>query len=215
VNGHAVSSWSDIQQVLVEAAGQGQGELGITLTVQLNLAGEPTEQVELNVSAEGREKLAGLSWMEPGDVFFAMLQTPVKAANPWEATQLGFAKTNQFMMQAYLMLVRLIQGSVPPEAVSGPVGILDAGTRFTKEGWSYLLFFLGLLSVNLAVINFLPIPIADGGQAVFLLIEKIKGSPVSAGIQQAAMWVGLALIGFVFLFVTYHDVARKIQELTQ
>jgi regulator of sigma E protease len=70
------------------------------------------------------------------------------------------------------------------------------------------LFFLGIISANLAVINFLPLPIVDGGLMVFLLIEKIKGTPVSLRVQVATQVVGLALIIGVFVFVTYQDVVR-------
>jgi regulator of sigma E protease len=64
--------------------------------------------------------------------------------------------------------------------------------------------------VNLAVINFLPIPVLDGGHVVFLLIEKIKGAPPSAALQNAAMFAGLALLGCVMLLVTYNDIARMV-----
>ena len=70
------------------------------------------------------------------------------------------------------------------------------------------MFFLGLISVNLVVINFLPIPIVDGGLMVFLIVEKIKGSPVSARVQTAAMVVGLVLIASIFLITLFYDVSR-------
>ena len=60
----------------------------------------------------------------------------------------------------------------------------------------------------LAVFNFLPIPITDGGHMVFLTIEKLKGSPVGPRVQTAATLVGLALIGCLFLILTYHDILR-------
>lgn len=123
---------------------------------------------------------------------------------------LGLEKTQQFIMQAYIMILRLTQGTVEVEHLRGPAGILYEGTQVTTRGWSYYFYFLGLLSVNLAVINFLPIPIADGGHAVFLLIEKLKGSPVSPRIQVAAVYIGLILIGGLFLLVTYHDIRRMI-----
>ena len=125
-----------------------------------------------------------------------------------DAVSLGFKKTHQFITNTYMTLLRLTQGTVPADKMSGPVGIVHQGTIIAERGWEYLLFFLGLISVNLAVINFLPIPITDGGQAVFLAIEKIKGSPVSVKIQTVATVVGLALLLCVFLFVTYNDALR-------
>ncbi len=60
--------------------------------------------------------------------------------------------------------------------------------------------------MNLAIVNFLPIPVLDGGHALFLLLEKIKGSPVSVRVQTIATTIGLAAIGVFFLFVTYNDI---------
>jgi regulator of sigma E protease len=71
-----------------------------------------------------------------------------------------------------------------------------------------MLFFLAFLSANLAVINFLPLPIVDGGLMVFLIIEKIKGSPVSIKTQVVTQIIGIALIGTTFLFVTFNDISK-------
>ena len=65
-----------------------------------------------------------------------------------------------------------------------------------------------MISANLAVLNFLPLPIVDGGLMIFLIIEKIKGSPISLRIQVATQVIGLVLIGSVFLFVTLQDLTR-------
>ena len=69
-------------------------------------------------------------------------------------------------------------------------------------------FFLGLISVNLAVINFLPIPVLDGGHMVFLLYEKIRGKPASEGVRVGATYAGLALILCLMVFVLYLDISR-------
>ena len=114
------------------------------------------------------------------------------------------------MTQTYLTIVRLVQGRVDHRELRGIVGIADEGTRIAKQGGTYLLFFLGLLSINLAVMNFLPIPILDGGQMLFLLIEKLKGSPVSIRVQEIATYVGLALIGSLLLVTLYYDTGRLL-----
>jgi regulator of sigma E protease len=67
-----------------------------------------------------------------------------------------------------------------------------------------------MISANLAVVNFLPIPIVDGGLFTLLIIEKVQGKPLSPKMQAAAQYVGLAFLFGVFLFVTYHDILRLI-----
>ena len=70
------------------------------------------------------------------------------------------------------------------------------------------MFFLGLISINLAVVNFLPIPILDGGHMVFLIYEKLRGKPASEGVRVWATYAGLAMIGCLMIFVIYQDVVR-------
>ena len=94
-------------------------------------------------------------------------------------------------------------------SISGPVGIVKMGGKPWRNAESAdLLFFLAIISANLAVINFLPLPIVDGGLMVFLIIEKIKGSPVSLRVQVATQLIGLFLIVGAFLYVTFNDVLR-------
>jgi len=73
-----------------------------------------------------------------------------------------------------------------------------------------LLFFFAVISANLAVLNFLPIPIADGGMMVFLIIEWITGKPVSPVVQNAAALIGIVLLGSLFLLVTFNDLTRLL-----
>jgi len=85
---------------------------------------------------------------------------------------------------------------------------VQAGSRFAYKGFDWLIWFLAMISANLAVVNFLPIPIVDGGLFMFLVLEKIMGRPLSPRAQSIAQIVGLALILSVFVFVTYQDINR-------
>jgi regulator of sigma E protease len=90
----------------------------------------------------------------------------------------------------------------------GPVGIVHAGSKFAIKGNDWLIWFLAMISANLAVVNFLPIPIVDGGLFTFLIIEKIAGKPLSPRMQTVAQLVGMAIILSVFVLVTYQDISR-------
>jgi regulator of sigma E protease len=128
--------------------------------------------------------------------------------NPFTAAAWGVGETRDLILQFYLTIQRMIQGSVSPKNVMGPLGIVGAGTKFAYKGNDWLIWFLSMISANLAVVNFLPIPIVDGGLFVFLVWEKIQGRPLSPRAQSIAQVIGLALILSVFLFVTYQDIAR-------
>jgi len=210
IDGQAVTGYGQAQSLLQDSLGDEASSAATTLTFTLNLAGSPTEQIELALSPEQARQIAAAGWGDPLVMRFEMLRVPVKATGPWHATVLGLEKTKLFIGQTYITLLRLIQGTVQVNHLRGPVGIVDEGRKVAEQGWPYLLFFLALISVNLVVLNFLPIPVVDGGLMVFLIIEAIKGSPANHKIQTAATLAGLALIGCVFIFVTYNDIYRII-----
>jgi regulator of sigma E protease len=136
---------------------------------------------------------------------------PVRETNPAKAMMIGVNKTYYFIVQVYVMMKRMIvTRSMGLEQVSGPIGIIKMGSDVASMGVPALMYFLALISANLAVINFMPLPIFDGGVFVFLLIEKIKGKPVSIKVQVATQIIGLTLIIGVFLFVTFQDIAKML-----
>ena len=124
--------------------------------------------------------------------------------------QMGVRETHRVMMSTYLTFARLFQGTVKIEHLKGPVGIAHIGTIIADRGLVWLTFFLALISVNLAVVNFLPLPIVDGGQFLFILYEQISGKPVPIGFQNVATLAGLVLIGSMFLIVTFNDIANLL-----
>ena len=143
--------------------------------------------------------------MEIFDPKFTVLSAD---GDPLRAIAMGFRQTVRMIEQVFLTLDRVGRGSVGVEQLQGPVGILHTGTQVADEGFMYVLFFLALISVNLAVVNALPIPIADGGLFVFLMYEKFRGRPPSIAFQNAAAMAGIALVAGVFLLTFYNDIAR-------
>jgi regulator of sigma E protease len=95
-----------------------------------------------------------------------------------------------------------------PEDVSGPVGIAVIAGRIAKQGFTPFLQFAGMLSVNLAVINFLPIPALDGGRALFLVIEKLRRKPLSRKLEIGIHNVAFLLLILLIILVTVRDLSR-------
>lgn len=102
----------------------------------------------------------------------------------------------------------LIFGSGVAQEVAGPVGIASMTGEMARLGFMYVLQFTAMLSANLAVINFLPFPALDGGRVVFLIIEKIKGSPIKQEHEAMAHSIGFALLIILIIFVTYKDIVK-------
>lgn len=131
-----------------------------------------------------------------------------KADSPKEALAIGFHRTTSTIKQIYLQLRSLLTGRVSVEMLGGPIQIAKTSYLFATAGYWDLLYFMALISVNLAVINFLPIPVLDGGHMVFLIYEKLRGRPASEQVRAIVTYAGLMLIVSLMVFVTYLDVKR-------
>ena len=128
--------------------------------------------------------------------------------NPLRAIKMGSNYLFTQVWQVYRFLSKLADRSMGTKNVAGPVGIFSMAIDRAKLGLGELMFFMAFLSVNLAVINFLPMPVMDGGLMVFLIIEKIKGKPLSLKTQMISTMVGLAAIILIGLYVTVQDIGR-------
>lgn len=126
----------------------------------------------------------------------------------WKGIEYTFGMTITFLMFLFGMIWRLISGRPVGLDVSGPVGIAVLTGQVAQLGFDYLIRFTAMLSVNLAIINLLPIPALDGGRILFILVEKLKGSPVSQRFEQKAHNIGFALLITLMIFVTVRDFAR-------
>ncbi|MCF7972448.1 MAG: site-2 protease family protein [Phycisphaerae bacterium] len=133
-----------------------------------------------------------------------------KADTLGEACVMSLKKCYSFVLQTYVTLKQLLSRSVSLKAMSGPVGIATVTYQAVEQSFSSFLYLLAFISANLAVVNFLPIPVVDGGVFVLLIVEKIKGGPLSVRMQEIITYAGLALILSVFVYLTYHDIARLV-----
>ena len=145
----------------------------------------------------------------PGRGFVFVQETDtMRAGNLTEAMALGWRETKYSMLMVYRFLHKLVSGQVSPQLLGGPGTIAAVAGMSAKQGAASLLLFLTMLSANLAVINFLPIPVLDGGHMVFLFLEGIFRRPVSEKIVIPLTWAGLLLILALMLFVIGLDVNR-------
>jgi regulator of sigma E protease len=120
------------------------------------------------------------------------------SANVFVATVVGF----------YTLISNAIVGQGDLSAVTGPVGIVGVVGDAASLGFVYLLSFTALISINLAVINLIPFPALDGGRLFFLLIEKIKGSPIKPKVANIVNLIGFCLLMLMMILVTYKDIVK-------
>ena len=124
-----------------------------------------------------------------------------------EATWLTFTTVGKTLQQ-------LVGGEVSPKHLAGPIGIAEATSRmFDRVGLSSVLFFIGFISINLCIVNLLPIPIADGGHLLFFAVEKIRGRPMPRKVQEIVQQVCIVLLIALFLYITWFDGVSLIHGL--
>ena len=105
-------------------------------------------------------------------------------------------------------LWRMVTGHVSTKNISGPINIAQYAGLTAVEGFTYYLGFLALVSISLAVLNLLPVPVLDGGQVAFQLVEMFKGAPLSMEAQVVGQKVGIAMLVLLMGFAFYNDLSR-------
>ncbi len=128
-----------------------------------------------------------------------------KAHSMSEAVGLGFTRAFRFVGHIYKQLQALATGRLSFKLMNGPIGIAGTAYEAASMDTYTLILFLGIISVNLAVVNFLPIPILDGGHMVFLIYEGLRGKPAPEAVRIGATYIGLAVVGCLMVFVICLD----------
>jgi len=199
-----VGQWSEIQD---HTRGASAAARPMTIDVR---RGDPAggESRLLRISA------ATDSWSSPSYGFGVRTASYVyRAASVREAFTVGVQGSWKFLVDAWNTVKRILLGQVSSKNVGGIISISVVSYSWASLGLAKLLFFLCMLSMNLAFLNVLPIPVLDGGHLLFLLIEKLTGSPVSERVFGYSQMVGMVLILSLMIYVTYNDLVRWVPGL--
>ena len=142
---------------------------------------------------------------------FKPLERLYKADSPIEAIKMGYRRTVMFVAMTYVTLKQLVAGLLSPKLLMGPVGIMVSSYQIVaREPLVYYAYFLGLIGASIAVLNLMPMPPFDGGLIVLMLVEKIKGSPLSEKAQGVLAYAGWVIVGTLLIYVTFNDVLRTV-----
>jgi regulator of sigma E protease len=182
-------------------------------SVLINSQYAPINEVELTVNSASQPiKITPAideAWFNPtrGLLFQSMVHTlpPQDLAT---AIHSGFDETIENIVMVYSIFRSLAEMQVSPKQLGGPLMIAGVAYSAASSSVSELIYFLGILSINLSVLNFLPIPPLDGGQMLFLIAEKVRGRPLPESALIAGTYLGLILVLSLMVFVTYQDIFR-------
>ncbi|MFM1869142.1 MAG: hypothetical protein RL591_2550 [Planctomycetota bacterium] len=212
VDGAGIANFAELQErlgAIAHAAKEGESrEVVLEFRDPSPEAAPNTAHIALTADDLASIRSLGADFPLPEELFDPEWTVLTANGDPFKAIAMGFRQTVTMVEQVFLTIDRVSRGSVGVDQLQGPVGILHTGTQVASEGFMFMLFFLALISVNLAVVNLLPIPIADGGLFLFLMYEKFRGRPPSIAFQNAAAMAGIALVAGLFLLTFYNDLAR-------
>jgi len=128
-----------------------------------------------------------------------------------QAIKLGFLQTYQMTLLLLTSLGMLFTGAASASDLSGPVGITNMVGEAARGGMVYLLIFSAFLSINLGIVNLLPIPALDGSRMVFALVEAVRRKPMDPEKEGFIHWVGFLFLMLIIIFATYNDIVRLIK----
>ena len=134
----------------------------------------------------------------------------VQRYGPLAAIPAAFRETGRLASESLGMIRRMLTGHASVKNISGPITIAQVANATAKRGVDWFLYFLALLSLSLAIINLLPIPVLDGGHLLYYLIELVKGSPLSERAMATGQYVGLAMLASLMGLAFYNDILRLV-----
>ena len=130
---------------------------------------------------------------------------------PVGAVREGFRKTWEIIELTCLTVVKLVQRVIPMDTVGGPILIGQMTGQLAQENWTYLIPFMAVISINLGILNLLPVPVLDGGFIVLLLIELVIGRPINIRKRELLQKMGIFLLVLLMVFVVYNDIRRLLE----
>jgi regulator of sigma E protease len=206
VDGKAIGEWTDFQRELSNRPGQ---TIGVTVT----RAGETktltvtTEPVELTDSTTGEKRTVGRIGIGPRQI-----ATTRRDVSVGEASVLGFAATRNMAVKVVDVVQGLFRGSVGVDQLGGPIAIARASVQTARSGMEDLFTLIAFLSVNLAVLNLLPVPILDGGQIIVTVAEGLRGKAFTIKTRENLMKAGVAFILVLFSIVMFNDLKSLVKS---
>ena len=201
VNGTPVSQWEKLSET-IRASG------GNPITLQVQREGS-TLEIQLTPEAKPDRNMFGETL---GTAYVIGIERGFdqEQVGPLIAVWMGAKQTAWWVETLLLSVAKMFQGRIPAKDIGGPILIVQAAGQQARLGLEYLLHFMAVISINLGVLNLLPIPVLDGGHFVFFALEAILRRPLDTRHREIAQQVGLVLLISLMAFAFYNDIVRVV-----
>jgi regulator of sigma E protease len=202
VDGQAVTAWEDLSSAIKQSAGQ-------TLALRVQRGGQ-----ELAITVQPRKKEVKNIFGELKEDWMIGIgsQVSIEKGDPGLAISRAFVQTYEYSKLTLVGLYKMITREVSPRNLGGPILIAQLAGQQAQEGIGSFLAFLAVLSINLGVLNLLPVPVLDGGHLFFFAVEAIIGRPVSLKYREKAQQVGIFLLLLLMIFAFANDIFRLFEK---
>lgn len=201
INNTETKNWQDISEQIKNSNGKPVELLVKRGEATLTCTGTPVKDEVKNIFGEVVEERYMLGISRTNEVVYEKVSLP-------EAFMAGLHQTWTFIYLTILGIVKIIQKVVPASELGGPIRIAQLAGQQMEAGWISLIYFMGLLSVNLGILNLFPIPLLDGGHLVFYTMEAVRRKPLSSQAQEIFQQIGLVLLVSLMIFVFYNDIVN-------
>lgn len=201
-NGSPVKRWEDMAQIIHESS-----DRPLLLKVERDKKIFPisvTPQVSTQKNIFGDEIQVGLIGISPSGSFFT------ERFDPFTATYKALIQSWRITELTVVSIIKIIEGKISAKTIGGPLLIAQLAGQMAKAGTLSLIIFMAVISINLVILNVLPIPVLDGWHLLIFLIEGIIGKPVSLKLRERAQQIGIFLIILIMLLVFYNDLSRIV-----
>jgi regulator of sigma E protease len=202
IDGDPVKEWDELSKKIKGSGGRAlnlqirRGEENINFTVQ------PAQKEGRNIFGERRD-----DWM-----IGIGSQVSIEKGNPGLAIVKAVYQTYDYAKLTLMAFYKMIVGDVSPRNIGGPILIAQMAGQQAQEGLGSFLAFLAVLSINLGVLNLLPVPVLDGGHLVFFLVEAVIRKPVAVKYREVAQQVGICLLALLMVYAFYNDIVRFFEK---
>jgi regulator of sigma E protease len=201
VDGKPIASWDELSNAIRASEGR-----AVTMTVQRN--GEALN-IEITPQAKEDKTIYG---EVIGQAYVIGIERGFEETRvgPIEAIGAGAKQTVWWMQTLIMSVVKILQGKIPARDIGGPILIVQAAGQQAQVGLESLLLFMAVISINLGILNLLPIPILDGGHLLFFLVEGVMRRPLDIRHREIMQQVGLVILIGLMAFAFYNDILRVI-----